>query len=368
MSGYATNIYLIFALFFLLLPYLYIMMRVHRGLMFIRPEEPVAVTSLKVSVIIATNREPSGLKEILRDLSVQKYNHDDYEVIVTDDSSGKWSSELEAVVSLYPRFKLISNRGSGKKSAIKTAIIAAGGELIITTDDDCRVSPGWILSIASFYRKTRYDMIICPVELTGKDSFFTRVQQLEFSSLQGVTAGSASLGDALMCNGAGLAFKREIYPNNTDSLVPDVPSGDDTFFLLWLKKRGAAIGWLESQEAVVKTEAAVNLRDFFKQRSRWASKALYYNDFSTIATGVSVVVASALIAALMIGCIFNPAIMPYLLIALLLKSVPDIMIVMNRLQFQNRTDLLVFFPLVQLFYPLYSMLSLALGLFSGKRW
>ncbi len=366
MSGYATDINLI--LFLLLIPYLYVMMRVYKGLTLIKPVEPGAVPTLKLSVIIATNKGPSEMEGLLRDLSVQNYNHIDYEVIIADDSGGKWNTSTGPVEVPYPEVKIIPNPGKGKKSALLSAVIAAGGELVITTDDDCRVGPDWLLSIATFYKKNNPDMILCPVELTGKDNLFTRLQQLEFSSLQGVTAGSAAFGDPLMCNGAGLAFRREIYPDKIEHLSSSIPSGDDTFFLHWLKKKGAVISWLESEEAIVRTVAVQGLGAFFRQRSRWASKSVYYNDFSTIVTGAIVLLTSIITGALITGCFLYPEIIPATIVVLLVKSVPDILIIMNRLQFHNKTELLIWFPLVQIIYPFYAIVTFMMGLFHRREW
>ena len=52
----------------------------------------------------------------------------------------------------------------------------------------------WIRTIASFYEHNKPDMIICPVQLEKRNGFFRRFQELEFLSLQGITAGSAILG------------------------------------------------------------------------------------------------------------------------------------------------------------------------------
>jgi cellulose synthase/poly-beta-1,6-N-acetylglucosamine synthase-like glycosyltransferase len=366
MSGYAIDINLL--LFLLLLPYLYVMMRVYRGLTLIRPVEPGHIRLPKLSVVIATNKPPEALDNILRDLSVQTYNHDDLEIIIADDSYGKWEHFIAEAVPLHPTVRVVPNPSMGKKSALAAAVAGARGDLIVTTDDDCRVSTAWLLSIASFYNLYRPDMIICPVELTGRETLFTKIQQLEFSSLQGVTAGSAALGDPIMCNGAALAFKREAYPLSGRALNESLPSGDDIFFLHYLKKRGAVIEWLESHDATVRTGAPATLGSLLRQRSRWASKSVYYNDTSTIITGLAVLVASVITGAMLVYSIFNTEFIPHAFGLLLLKSVPDILIVMNRLQFQGKTELLGWFPVVQILYPFYVVISFTAGLFRRSKW
>jgi cellulose synthase/poly-beta-1,6-N-acetylglucosamine synthase-like glycosyltransferase len=366
MSGFATDIAIILTL--LLLPYLYLMMRVYRGLTLIKPFINKPGHPLSLSVIIATNRPPADLEQILADLSAQNYNHNCYEVIIADDSNGMWGEETQLNGSAPRNIRIVPNRSKGKKSALAAAIEAATGELIITTDDDCRVGPAWLFTIASFYNSCTPDMIICPVELTGKDDLFTKIQQLEFSSLQGVTAGSAAMGDPLMCNGAALAFRRAVYPAGKGFLHEKIPSGDDIFFLHWLKRNGASVRWLESPSAIVRTRASEGVKALFRQRARWASKSIVYSDTSTIITGLSVIVASLVTGSLLLYSLVRPEYMPLAFLFILVKSVPDGLIVMNRLAFNERTELMIWFPLVQLVYPFYAIISVLAGLFRRNRW
>jgi hypothetical protein len=53
---------------------------------------------------------------------------------------------------------------------------------------------------------------------------------------------------------------------------------------------------------------------------------------------------------------------------LLVKSLPDILIIMNRLQFHGRMELLRYFPPVQIVYPFYVIISVVAGLFRRKEW
>ena len=93
-------------------------------------------------------------------------------------------------------------------------------------------------------------MIICPVSLKQAEAFSDRFQELEFLSLQGITAGTAVSGDAdNVQRGKPCIFKGSIiktYRNLHDEIV----SGDDVFLLHSLKKKDSGkILWLESPEA-----------------------------------------------------------------------------------------------------------------------
>jgi poly-beta-1,6-N-acetyl-D-glucosamine synthase len=354
-------------LFITTVPYLVLMMRVFSGLMRIEKWTTQTNEKIKVSVIIATNRNADTIHPLLNDLYCQSYDHNFFEVIIGDDSKGLLKND-QLPRAHDVKFKIIPNSGTGKKSAIHDGIMAAGGELIITTDDDCRVGQGWINTIASFYKEKLPDLILCPVELDDNKTLFGRIQQLEFLSLQGVTAGTAANHDPVMCNGAAMAFRSEVFPENgfgkTDALV----SGDDVFLLHYLKKTGALISWLESEDATVHTTPSADIKSFIKQRTRWASKAGSYNDVSTIFTGISVLLLSLSIISSLILTIFNSSFLPIAIYLFVIKSIPDIIIIHNRSKMCKKEKLLWYFPLVQLIYPFYVFISVFTGIFKKKRW
>jgi cellulose synthase/poly-beta-1,6-N-acetylglucosamine synthase-like glycosyltransferase len=349
-----------------LVPYLFIMFRICQGLERIGPVCPKPSSSVKISVIIPVRKSPQEMEGLLSDLALQNYSHNLYEVIIADDTGGKWDNHPHR--NDIPLLRVVPNKASGKKSAIDTAISKAEGELIITTDDDCRVGKEWILAIASHYSRSKPGLILCPVELTGGNSPLHALQQLEFFSLQGVTAGSASLGDPLMCNGAGMAFRRDLYPGLNKLPSSDIPSGDDIFLLHYLKNKGVSVEWAENESATVTTEPAQSITEFIRQRSRWASKSVYYKDSSSVIAGLAVLTVSIIIAAYIIMSVVNPVFIKTALGMLLLKSIPDSVIIMNRLKFHNRTNLIWYFPLAQLVYPFYVIIVSAIGLLGTRKW
>ena len=204
-----------------------------------------------------------------------------------DDNSTDKTFEIADGFTGLSNILTINNKGRGKKQALRTGILISKGNLIITTDADCRMGKNWIRTIAAFYEMNKPDMIICPVKLESVPGFFGRLQELEFLSLQGITAGCALSGNATMCNGANLAFTREVYLNHSDNLHDEINSGDDIFLLHSLKKENESkILWLESPDAMVTTKSSSTFGSFLKQRSRWISKGKAYKDRYTILLGI----------------------------------------------------------------------------------
>lgn len=338
----------------LILPYVVILLRVYRSLLRIKPSHADTNPSTAVSIVIAFRNEEAHLQSLLQDICSQNYPPDLLEVIFIDDHSTDRSPEIAKSFSILNNIQVLPNKGTGKKQALRTGIQAARGKIIITTDADCRMGSNHVRAVAAFYEKYNPDMIICPVKIMPLSGIFGRFQELEFLSLQGITAGCAQAGKATMCNGANLAFPREIYLNNSDNLHDEINSGDDIFLLHSLKKeKSSGILWLESPDVIISTESSPTLQSFLKQRSRWISKVRAYTDTDSIVLGVVTLFAVFLQILYLIGSMIYPPLFPVFLAILCLKSFPDILILINTSRRYGRIKLMLWFVPLQLLYPFY---------------
>lgn len=343
-------------LLIILLPYFYLMMRIWGKLNGIIPYHPESGSDLFVSVIVACRNEEANLPLLLKDISSQNYNPDSFEVIIIDDHSSDRTFEIASGFSKIRNIKVLKNKYVGKKKAIRSGVAASSGKLIITTDADCRPGINWISTIASFYTENKSDLIICPVILKSSPGFFHHFQELEYLSLQGVTAGSAIAGDPVMCNGANMAFLKNTYDRHSSNLHDEIASGDDVFLLHSIKKeRGSRIMWLESPEAIVTTSSQDTLLSFIKQRVRWISKAGAYKDPYTRVLAIVTFITISLLLGLLFAGLIRPDFLPLFLSAFILKSIPDYLIIRNTAARYDKKELLWIFLPAQLFYPFYVM-------------
>ena len=350
----------------LILPYLVLLLDIFRNLLNIRKFESSVSASEFVSVVIACRNEQNNLPRLLNSLALQNYRRELYEVIIVDDNSTDKTQQVAQIFRNIIDLKVIRNTGEGKKMALKTGIDAASAELILTTDADCEVGADWIRTITSFYEIHKPDLIICPVKLRPQYGFFGKFQELEFLSLQGITAGTATAGYGTMCNGANLAFSKTAYHSNKKNLRFDIATGDDVFLLHSMKKQHAKISWFESPEVVIETEAAPTITSFFRQRRRWASKATAYKDKYSIGLGIVTFVTNLIQAILMVAMIFEPELIKTFLFVFVIKSIPDFLILSNTTTRYDRTSLMKWFLPSQLFYPFYVLIVAGLSLFSPK--
>jgi biofilm PGA synthesis N-glycosyltransferase PgaC len=353
-------------LLIVLIPYIYLLLKIYFNLSGAVPFSAEQKPEIFASVVIACRNEERNLPQLLKELSEQDYHADNYEVVIVDDNSSDHTFETASHFKLIKNLKVIHNQGSGKKQAIRTGISTSSGNLIITTDADCRIGNRWLGTIASFYERHKPDMIICPVKLEGGSGFLRKFQELEFLSLQGVTAGSALSGDPVMCNGASLAFTKRVYANHSGNLHEELVSGDDVFLLHSIKREpGNLIMWLESEEAIVTTCSSATTGAFLLQRARWISKAGAYNDMNTRLLAIVTFVTILLQLFLLVAGIFNPVFLLVFVGAFLMKSIPDYLILKNSTLRYNKTSLMKWFIISQAIYPVY-ILSVLISLLCRK--
>jgi cellulose synthase/poly-beta-1,6-N-acetylglucosamine synthase-like glycosyltransferase len=352
-----------------ILPYFFIILSIYRNLRRIIPFVKVGNPHVKVSVLVACRNEEKNLPCLLNNLYSQDYNPDLFEVIIIDDNSDDKTLNIASAFKEIKNFRVLSNTGRGKKSALGTGIEEASGELIITTDADCRIGEKWLSEICAFYSSNKADMIIAPVQFEDKSGFPGRFTDLEFLSLQGITAGTALSGNPVMCNGANLAFTKEAYKRNSGNLHNELLSGDDIFFLHSLKKETKSkILWLSSSDGAVTTKQPNTLCSFINQRARWISKAGSYEDRFSLALSIVTFVTILTNISLLITGIFIHKILLIYLASVIMKSIPDYLILSDIAGRYNKRHLLKWFIPSQAVYPFYVTVVLCRACFRGNSW
>ena len=352
----------------LVLPYFFLFIKIYRSLLQIKTFTVSADPVTCLSLVAACRNEQNNIPLLLNSIALQDYPKDLYEVIIVDDNSKDRTYETASGFTGAQNIVALYNNGTGKKKAIRSGITASSGELIITTDADCRMGIQWMQTIAAFYEKHRPDMIICPVQLEPGTGCFRKFQELEFLSLQGITAGTALSGMSVMCNGANLAFTRKTYLEHSDNLHDEIASGDDIFLLHSLKKnRESKILWLESADVMVSTAASPTVGLFLRQRNRWISKAKAYNDTFTIRLGIVTFATIILQFSVLAAAVINHSYIWVFLIILLIKSFPDFLILHNTSGRYGRKDLMKWFLPVSIIYPFYVLSVFCYSLFPSKK-
>ncbi|SHM41459.1 glycosyltransferase [Mucilaginibacter sp. OK098] len=254
-----------------------------------RPQVKLEGFTTKVTVMIAARNEAESIHLTINDILAQDYPKHLTEIIIVDDHSTDNTSQI---ISSYADkgvrlLQLNEDKplNSYKKKAIAEAIKLSNGELMVATDADCRMGSKWLSSVAGYYEMEQPFMISSPVSYFEERSLFERMQALEFYSL--IATGGAFIGNghASTCNGANLAYRKDIfYEVGGFKGIDDLASGDDELLLQKVAARyPGKIGFLKWYDAIVFTHAKHNLSSFMQQRRRWASKSVKYKDKKVVA-------------------------------------------------------------------------------------
>ena len=320
----------------------------------------------KITVIIPCFNEEKNLPPLIMSLEKQNYPSDLTEIILVDDHSTDHTWEImQKAARDHATYKVFRNKGRGKKEALLTAVEKSSGLLILTTDADARPGPEWISVLVAFRQQTGCGFIAGPVSSPPGKSFLSRFRSLEFYSLVGAGTGAAGTGHPLYCNGANLTYEKKLLENTADPLKNNIRSGDDVFLLHTVKsKHPGTVRFLKSVKATVTVSEKPGFGAFFRQRTRWASKSPGYRDSDTILTALVVFCLNLFITGSFLAGIFQPARFVWTFILLLIKSIPDYLLLREVTSFFGVTQLMKDFPASQLLYPFYLTATALAGLFS----
>lgn len=330
--------------------------------------------AFRVSILIAARNEQENISLLLHDLHQQRYNHKLMEIILVDDhSTDATSSRALQFIQEHPNFncQLIASEKHGKKAALSQALKKAKNEIVLFTDADCRLGPGWVSTMLSVFKHDHIRLALGPVLIDPAASLFGRLQALEMISLTGSTAGSCDLGFPVMANGANLGFRRSVG-NEQDyhDFSNWYTSGDDVFLMLSvIRKYGRkAVMFAKSTDAIVRTEPAGGLMPFFQQRLRWVSKSRGYNHPMIVIPALIVGFFNLSLVFVLLSGIFEPAMLLVYLLFVGFKTFVDYPVLLATSRFMKRTNLLVLIFPLQLIYPVYVALSGIAGLLLPFTW
>ncbi|MBC7919715.1 MAG: glycosyltransferase [Ferruginibacter sp.] len=319
-----------------------------------------------VSVVVVVRNEAGNIVNLLEDLNRQTYPTGQFEVIVVDDGStddtfGLVTRFVEKAGYPLRLFSLSTDSPalSPKKRGITEAIRIARGELIVTTDGDCRVGTAWLALIAHGYRDRRARLISGAVTFEGERNLLEKMQTVEFASLMGSGACALQWGLPTMCNGANLAYPKAVFEEvGGFTGIDHLASGDDELLMHKIARRyPGRIFFLRHPASVVRTRAQPTHGDLYQQRKRWASKWKAYRDWKVSGLAVFIFLSNlSLLVAAGSWAVGEYPLSAFLLQAWVKLSVefPPLALFLGYLHPTNRARRrTALIPLVQLVYPFY---------------
>ncbi|TCR03714.1 MULTISPECIES: glycosyltransferase [unclassified Sphingobacterium] len=329
----------------------------------------------RISIIIAARNEENGIARTIDAVLNQKFPPEQFELIVIDDHSTDRTSDV--VLSYAHRgVQLIqlneSNKlNSYKKLAIAKAIDLCTGEIIVTTDADCRMGENWLMTIISYFETQDLYLLSSPVVYSEEKSFFERLQTLEFLYLIGLGAAGIGNKNPTTCNGANLAYRKDIfYEMGGFAGIDELASGDDELFLHKVAaKYPHKIGFCKSTDAVVYTDAKPTIRSFISQRKRWASKSTKYKNKAIVLLGITIWLFNfCMLTCLIVGLFYHYSYLFTFLVVLIAKIIVEYLFIQPLTQFSKREELMRYLPILSSLHIIYLVYIGILGNIGKYDW
>jgi len=236
-----------------------------------------------VSIVVAARDEEASIARCLDALLSQDYPRDRIEAVIVDDrSSDRTSGIARAYEGRHPRLRVLrvkeTRYACPKKNALALGIARSRGELLLTTDADCRPGPGWVAGMVRHFTP-EVGMVAghSPPDLDG--GIASRVLALEAIAKAGLAAGSVGLGLPLSCTGRNLAYRREAFEAvGGFDRVGHIVAGDDVLLMRLIASRTPwKVRYATEAETIVPTSAGPSAPGrLYHQKVRHASKPLHY--------------------------------------------------------------------------------------------
>lgn len=311
---------------------------------------------LRVSVIIAARNEEHNIRRCLDAVVRLRYPRELLEVILVNDRSTDATADIVREYSARcPFLRLVNARPGagqlkGKANALSQGIAVATGEIILMTDADCAVPPGWIDETVKYYVDDTVG-IVPGFTAIRASKLFEAIQTLDWFALFSVAAGANRLGFPVTAVGNNLSVRRAAYDavGGYESIPFSITEDYALFHAVTATTKYRACFPLDPETLVV-SEPCPGWRDLYRQRKRWFSGGRDMNFQSIAMFGAAWLLHAGLIAGLAVAS------GPLVWTAAAIKIGVDFLLCIPSLFTFKRWDLLPAFPVYEIYYFLYVLI------------
>ncbi len=283
------------------------------------PVEPARWPSL--TVIIPAHNEQERLPSTLESLSEQRYPAPHRFLIVDDRSTDDTAEIVRRIALRDERFQLLSiveasRRYAPKVNAVRLAIAASDGEVIVTSDADCRYPEGWLKGMASYLRGGVV-MVSGYVEtaLPPKRDPVAVFEGADWFSLMLTSRSLLRFGHSFASSANNQAYLRSAFDEAGGfGAAARAPSGDEDLLVQRLGRLpGKRVTFGYVPQVRVRTRPMGSLGAFLRQRRRWLSRYQHMVQYDpAFIAGLSVLgFESIALSAALLASPFLPALAPW---------------------------------------------------------
>lgn len=304
-----------------------------------------------VSVVVPARNEQTNIKNCLHSVYKNKYPHDKFEIIAVNDRSTDDTLEiLEKLKEEIPNLKIVNIKSEadkdnlqGKPGALQAGINVAQGDIILMTDADCIVDEKWIRTLVSQYTSENIGLVASFTNVTG-NKIFDRIQAIEWTYLHTMACAGIGLNQPLGCYGNNLSIRKKVFDQIGGYKKIKFSVTEDLALLQTVHRAGYKIHYLIHENADVDTYACSTVREYLKQRHRWAVGGLDLGWRAAI-----FIISSAFLILGIISSIFlwNPL---DLVLIVLTRMFWDYLLIGSSFNILNKKELKKWIPLGVLFF------------------
>jgi glycosyltransferase involved in cell wall biosynthesis len=338
-----------------------------------RPAPPASDEQPAVTVLVAARNEEWRLGPCLAALQRQDYAGW-WEVIVVDDRSTDGTPSLLARAAAgWPR--LHWRRAPEppayrcpKKSALAHGIAAAGGDLLLCTDADCRPPAGWISAMVAAFAPG-VGLVAGYSYPESAPRWRQRVLALENIAVGALSAGSLAMGRPLACTGRNLAYRRQAFAAvGGFASVGHLVGGDDVYLMRQIARgtQWRLVFQRDPRAAVPCAAPPTTWAAIAQQKIRHAAKAGNYGGWA-VALGAGVYLFHLLLAVQLARAAAGVAAWTPVAAVWAARWLVDLALV-SRMALPAERRLLPALPLLELCYIPYVLVGAVLGKLGWFRW
>ena len=227
------------------------------------------------TVIVAARNEEENILNCLESLEHLEYPEGKLEIIIVDDKSTDSTGKIiDDFIAGKEKFKKIVTKKEfgmlkGKTNALANALDIAEGEIILTTDADCKVHPSWAKTVASYYQK---DIgAVNGFTTQNASNGFSGMQAIDFIYLLTVASGTINLKKPISCIGNNMSYRKQAYEEvgGYENLPFSVTEDFNLLFSIYKLGKYKIILPLDSN-TLITSKPCTNFKDLYHQKKRWS--------------------------------------------------------------------------------------------------
>lgn len=350
--------------------YAVFVLSVYRGIGRVRreiPQQSLADAPF-VSVVVAAHNEAATISACIESICQQYYPPERYEVIVVDDAStDSTAGEVRRLLERYKQVRLVQLENPvGKPAALTKGIENAKSDLLVLTDADCTVNSHWLDAMVPVLVNGAV-LVAGPVIEDQSPRLWRRLSALEYLSLTATAAGLFGIGRPIIASGANLGVRKAAFLA-AGGFGTSSPVDDETLLQRMVVRNVGRVSFVLDPAAIVRTKGPRSLREFFQQRTRWATKRGRYEDRSLLALLTLLYLPFFLLMVVGILAILYAVLLVPLLIVWFVKCVVDAMVIARAAKILGVSFSWFDFLVAELLHVPYIVATAPVGQFTSVRW